>query len=473
MVCLHAQKKPVDQQLFLAGLEVIATTPQLAKTQAPLVEHVFEQLSAADLKSWPQAELAEKAVRQVWSTVKMGNQALHLPRSALEEISPKLKALLNTGMREAREHCILLEAPENANLAGPVLSYLGTDRIFISGDNVMEVLKLSCQHRIEPLTKKCVAFIEQHLCWDTFGDILEVAIEENLPWLKFHCLIFAQNHPKGSKVQELLTETNQQLAEEAHPENARRLDQKKHLLELPERLNNRVLYLSLSPEGQPGVWTYGCYNSALKNIEIEVLKDVNRVIPICCFIGNGSLSFEEIAAALPDLEELVPSEGAPTQERLFYLQQTFPKLRSFGSTRNVSLVQGIACYTQVFTTFDQIRDYLELFAAPGKEAAATGRLRLRALNLDRSFALTPEQFMEIAQYFNELYWLEIHVNTEVPFELDLPKATTVRAHSRSVAKISAKNARSIVAQGNPNLVEIDAPNANGYRWRWEQMSQNR
>ena len=60
---LDNQNKAVDQEQFLAGIEILTNSPHLAQTQYPLIEHAFQQLSAAGLKNWPQVERVSQVVQ--------------------------------------------------------------------------------------------------------------------------------------------------------------------------------------------------------------------------------------------------------------------------------------------------------------------------------------------------------------------------------------------------------------------------
>ena len=194
---LDAQRKPVNPEQFLAGAEAIEHAPHIAGSDYAQVADVLQQLNTAEVSSAPQAERVNQAAQRLfkeWPTVKIGDQALHIPSSTLCKISPKFQALLSAGMLEAQQNCIDLEPPENEALVGPLLNYLATEDILINCRNAMDLLRFSCQHKIEALTGKCAAFIGKKLTWDVFDDVLDVAIEENLPWLIFHCLSFAQKN---------------------------------------------------------------------------------------------------------------------------------------------------------------------------------------------------------------------------------------------------------------------------------------
>ena len=394
---LDAQKKPVDEKQFLAGLEML--TKNLAKPQRRLVAHVLRQLRGADLKSWPHAEQAGRVAKEffkAWPKLKIGSKAAHFSRDFLETISPKFEAMLRTDMIENQASRIALKAPENREVASSVLRYLLNGKIPPGDGNAIHLLRFACQHRIEPLMRDGEAYLARHVSFETCNELLDLALDENLTLIQCALLNFIQKNRADPALWCVDME-------------------KRGVGALADNLEKYHLRLSVSPENQPAL-TLGEKFDVKDSHALKLLREVNQRVGIKYLdvrhppkigvfdLDLGLDTLGKIGKALPDVEELIAD--LKTSVGVSKLKNVFPKLRSFGT--RAPLPEHVA-----------IEDYLRDFAPPGQEASASGRPRLRALDLSLREDLTEGQVGQLSTYFEELYELTIVTNHLVA--LNLPK----------------------------------------------------
>lgn len=106
--------------------------------------------------------------------IKTTQNELNIPKSLLEIQSPVFKRMLNSGLSESIKKQILLEN-DDADHFISCLQNEEWDEI-ITGDNVVNILRLAHQYHVPTLLKYCLGYLEDNLNLDNIIPILEEVI---------------------------------------------------------------------------------------------------------------------------------------------------------------------------------------------------------------------------------------------------------------------------------------------------------